>query len=53
MEKKEYCEAQANDAYPEGCKCENNGGGCDWCHAVWASEAEWDDDQNPITGVGA
>lgn len=33
-------ELKANDLFPEGCKCGNNGGGdCEWCQVYYG----WDE----------
>ena len=32
------CEQSANELFPEGCKCGNNGGGdCDWCSVYYGT----------------
>ena len=52
-------EAEANEMYPEGCRCENNGDYCLYCEAILAepeteSEEEWemDFDENPDPLIG-
>ena len=58
-----FYEAEANEVFPEGCKCGNNGGGdCDWCmvyyyelgddpdSTVISTGKEWNESRFPWLG---
>ena len=40
-DKRRLAEAEANEAFPQGCKCTemNSGGDCDWCQVYYEHAA--------------